>query len=61
MGLVELIILIVLIGVGLWALNKYVPMDPKIKGILNVVVVVVLVLFILSLFVPGLTNIRVGR
>ena len=63
MGLIELIILIVVIGVLLWAVNTYIPMDAKIKNILNIVVVIVLVLFLLSLFLPlgHLSNIRVGR
>ena len=63
MGLIELIVLIEVVGVLLWAVNTYVPMDGKIKKILNIVVVVVLVIFLLTLFVPlgHLANIRVGR
>lgn len=50
MDLLSLIIVIVLVGVLLWALNNYVPMDAKIKSILNLVVVLVLVLWLLSAF-----------
>lgn len=61
MDLLSLIIVIVVIGVILWAVNTYLPLDPKIKQILNVVVVIALVLFILSLFVGYFPKIHVGR
>jgi len=62
MGMVDLLILIIIVGVLLWLVNAYIPMDAKIKKIFNVVVVVLLVLFILSLFVPAnVLNVRVGR
>lgn len=37
MNLISLIIVIVVIGVILWAISTYVPMDEKIKRILNIV------------------------
>jgi hypothetical protein len=45
-------ILIVLIGAGvlLWLVNAYIPMDHKIKSILNVVVVVVVIVWLLKIF-----------
>jgi hypothetical protein len=61
MDLIQLIIVIVIIGVILWAVNTYIPMDARIKQILNIVVAVVLVLFLLSLFVPSLPHIHVGK
>lgn len=61
MGLIEIIILLVVIGLLLGAANKWLPMDAKIKQILNVVVVVVVVLWLLSLFLPGVRDIYVGR
>jgi hypothetical protein len=42
----------VLVGVLLWAINTYIPMDPKIKKILNVAVVVIVVLWLM--YVIGL-------
>ena len=45
-----LIIEIMLIGVGLWLINTYVPMDAKVKTILNVVVLIVLILWLLNVF-----------
>ena len=61
MSLISLIILIVVVGVLLWAVNAYIPMDEKIKNILNIVVVIALVLFILNLFSGYFPDIRVGK
>jgi len=52
---------LIVIGVLLWLVNTYLPMDPKIKNILNIVVVVAVVLWVLSLFVGPIGDIRVGR
>lgn len=62
MSLISLIIVIVLVGVILWAVNAYIPMDATIKKILNVVVIIALCLFLLSVFgiLPDLNAIRVG-
>ena len=45
-------ILIILIGVGvlLWLVNNFIPMDGKIKSILNLVVVVVVAIWLLQTF-----------
>lgn len=61
MDLISLIIVIVVIGVILWAVNQYVPMEAKIKQILNVVIVIALVIWLLSLFIGGMPNIHIGR
>lgn len=50
MSLVGLIIALILVGVLLWLVNAYVPMDAKIKNILNIVVVVAVVLWLLKVF-----------
>jgi hypothetical protein len=50
MSLIGLIITLVVVGVLLWLLNNYVPMDPKIKTILNVVVVIFVVIWLLQAF-----------
>lgn len=55
MTLVSLILILVGIGVVLWLINDYVPMDPKIKKILNIVVVVLVVLWILQAIVGPIT------
>ena len=48
--MIELLVVIILVGVLLWAVNAYIPMDEKIKQILNVVVVIVLILWLLQAF-----------
>ena len=59
MELIQIVVVLIVIGVLLWLVNQYLPMDPKIKSILNVVVVVAVVLWVLALFFPGLQHIRV--
>lgn len=50
MELIQLIVVLVVIGVLLYLVNQYLPMDPKIKQILNVVVVVAVVFWLLTIF-----------
>lgn len=50
MSLINLIIVLVLVGVLLWAINTYIPMDHKIKSIINIVVVIAVVLWLLKAF-----------
>ena len=62
MPLVTLVMYLVVVGVLLWLVNNYIPMDGKIKQIVNAVVVVVVVVWLLQVFgVMGpLSRIRVG-
>lgn len=46
MGLIQLIVLVVIVGVLLWAANTYIPMDPKIKQILNAVAIIAIILVV---------------
>ena len=52
-----------MVGVLLWLVNSYIPMDPKIKSILNAVVVIAVVIYLLQVFglLGTLENIKVGR
>ena len=50
MPLVTLVITLIVVGVSLWLINSYIPMDGKIKKILNIAVVVVVVLWLLNVF-----------
>ena len=50
MSLIGLILTLVVVGVLLWLLNNYVPMDSKIKSIINAVVVIVVVIWLLQAF-----------
>ena len=63
MSLVSILILLIVAGVLLWLINNYIPMDSKIKSILNAVVVIVIVLWLLQVFgiLDGFSNIRVGN
>ncbi|MBL8782235.1 MAG: hypothetical protein JNL06_14965 [Alphaproteobacteria bacterium] len=62
MPLIQLVIALVVVGVLLWLINTYIPMDGKIKQILNVVVVIAVVLWLLQVFgiFSGTGNINVG-
>lgn len=42
--------MLVVVGVILWAVNSFIPMDGKIKQILNVVVIIAVILWLLSVF-----------
>lgn len=48
MDLITVVITLIVVGVSLWAINRYIPMDSKIKSILNIVVVIVVVLWLLQ-------------
>jgi hypothetical protein len=50
MSLVSIILTLIVVGVLLWLVNSYIPMDSKIKTILNGVVVVAVVLWLLQAF-----------
>lgn len=62
MSLITLIIVLVVVGVVLWLINSYIPMQATIKKILNVVVVIVVILWLLSAFgiIGSLDTIRIG-
>ena len=62
MTLISLVITLIVVGVLLWLVNTYIPMDSKIKSILNVVVVIVVILWLLQAFgvLGSLGGIRVG-
>ena len=50
MPLLTVVIVIVVVGVLLWLINSYIPMDGKIKSILNAVVVIILIIWLLKAF-----------
>lgn len=54
MTLLNLIIVLVVIGLALYLINKYIPMQQTIKTILNIAVIVILVIWLLK--VTGLMN-----
>lgn len=50
MSLISLALTLIVIGVLLWLVNTYIPMDAKIKKILNIVVVICVVIWLLVAF-----------
>ena len=50
MSLISVIVTLIVIGVLLWLVNTYIPMDGKIKNILNIVVVICVVVWLLFAF-----------
>ena len=50
MPILNIILILVGVGVLLWFVNNYLPMDGKIRSILNLVVVVVVVVWLLQTF-----------
>ena len=63
MPLIQLVEVLIVVGVLLWLVNRFIPMQANIKSILNAVVVIGVVLWILN--VSGLfhsvSNIRIGQ
>jgi hypothetical protein len=50
MNLLTILIVLIVAGVLLWLVNSFIPMDSKIKSILNAVVVIVVVIWLLKAF-----------
>jgi hypothetical protein len=63
MPLIQIVLVLIVVGVLLWLANTYIPMDPKIKQIMNVVVVVAVIFWLLGVFGlwSALSGVRVGR
>jgi hypothetical protein len=63
MPLVTIVITLAVVGVLLWLVNRFIPMQSQIKGILNGVVVIVVVLWLLKVFglFEYLTQFHVGH
>ncbi len=47
MSLVTIVLTLIVVGMILWGINTYIPMDGKIKSILNAVVVIAVILWLL--------------
>jgi hypothetical protein len=48
MPLMSIVIALVLVGLGLWLINTYIPMASSIKNILNIVVVICVAVWVLK-------------
>jgi hypothetical protein len=62
MSLITIVVVLIVVGVLLWLINAYIPMQSTIKSILNAVVIIVVVLWLLQAFgvLGEVGNIRVG-
>ena len=54
MMLIQIVMILIVVGVLLWLVNRFIPMQATIKSILNAVVVIAVVLWLLNVF--GLFN-----
>lgn len=63
MPLIQVVIVLIVVGVLLWLVNRFIPMAGSIKTILNVVVVIAVILWLLNIFgiLSHFPNIHVGR
>jgi hypothetical protein len=57
MPIVQIILVIVVVGVVLWLINRFIPMQQTVKTILNVVVVIILIVWLLRAF--GVWNMKI--
>lgn len=62
MPLLQILIVLMVVGVLLWLVNRFIPMEGTIKSILNAVVVIATVLWLLNIFgvFHSLSRIRIG-
>ena len=63
MPLINVVVVLIVVGVLLWLVNRFIPMAGSIKSILNAVVVIAVVLWLLNVFgiLGSLSKIRVGK
>jgi hypothetical protein len=63
MPLISVIVVLLVVGVLLWLINTYIPMQGTIKSLLNAVVVIAVVLWLLQVFglLSTLQGIHVGK
>jgi hypothetical protein len=63
MPLVQIVITLVIVGVLMWLVNRFIPMQSTIKGILNGLVTILVVIWLVNVFglMHYVTNVRVGH
>ncbi len=63
MPLIQIVMVLIVVGVLLWLVNRFIPMQGTIKSILNAVVVICVVLWLLNVFglFSSFSHIRVGH
>ncbi|HKZ17600.1 MAG TPA: Thivi_2564 family membrane protein [Geobacteraceae bacterium] len=63
MPLIQVVVVLIVVGVILWLINRFIPMAGSIKTILNAVVVIAVILWLLNVFgiFSYLSTIHVGK
>ena len=63
MPLLQVVVALIVVGILLWLVNRFIPMAGSIKSILNAVVVIAVVLWLLNIFgvLQSLSNIHIGK
>lgn len=63
MPLLQVLEVLIVVGVLLWLVNRFIPMASSIKSILNIVVVIGVVLWLANAFglLHSLSRIRIGH
>jgi undecaprenyl pyrophosphate phosphatase UppP len=63
MPLVNLVVMLIVVGVALYLINRYIPMASSIKSILNIVVVVAVCVWVLQAvgLWGGISSYRIGQ
>lgn len=62
MGLIHVVLVLIVVGVLLWLVNRFIPMASPIKTILNIVVIIAVILWLLAAFgiISGIPGLRLG-
>ena len=62
MPLIDVVVTLIVVGVILWLVNRFIPMAGSINSILNAVVVIAVVLWLLDVFgiLDSFSTIRIG-
>jgi hypothetical protein len=63
MPLIQVVVVLIVVGVILWLINRFIPMAGSIKSILNAVVVIAVILWLLNVFgiFSYLSTIHIGK
>ena len=63
MPLLQILMVLIVVGVLLWLVNNFIPMQGTIKSILNAIVVIAVVVWLLNVFglLHNLSKIRIGN
>jgi hypothetical protein len=62
MPLLNIVVVLIVVGVALWLINRFIPMAGSIKSILNFVVVICVVVWLLNIFgvIHSMSRIHMG-